>query len=337
MTPLTEADEISDIAFGFMGSKALFAALQFGIFTALAEGPKTAGELAAGSELHADRMETLLTALAGLGLVTVADGRFENSPAAQAFLVKGAKYDFGEYLRLQVGQQMYPLLDQIEGALEGSLGEEATKSYAEWFSDPEEARLYSESQHAGSIGPARQLAKALDIEGPARMLDVGGGTGAFAITLCKAFPDLTATVVDFPNVARLGRRYVEKAGLSDRIRYDDSDALEYGWPEGQDIVLMSYLFSGVPGDAHEGLIADAYKALKPGGRILIHDFVVDEGREGPKLAALWQLQHTAFTPEARSLDDGWLKAALEGAGFEAVTVRGMIPEMTMLAEGVKPA
>ncbi|GGL88307.1 SAM-dependent methyltransferase [Pseudooceanicola nanhaiensis] len=336
MTPLTEADEISDIAFGFMGSKALFAALKFGVFTKLSEGPGTAADLA-GDEIHPDRMETLLTALAGLGLVTVEDGRFSNSPAAEAFLVRGAKYDFGEYLRLQVGQQMYPLLDQIERALDGSLGAEATKSYAEWFSDPEEARLYSESQHAGSIGPARQLAKALEIEGPARLLDVGGGTGAFAITLCKAFPELTATIVDFPNVAALGRRYVEEAGLSDRIAYADGDALEKGWPGGQDIVLMSYLFSGVPGDAHHGLIADAWTALRPGGRILVHDFVVDESREGPRLAALWQLQHTAFTPEARSLDDGWLKAALEGAGFTEVGVRPMIPEMTMLAEGVKPA
>lgn len=336
MTPLTEADEISDIAFGFMGSKALFAALKFGVFTKLSEGPATAADLA-GDKIHRDRMETLLTALAGLGLVTVEDGCFSNSPAADAFLVRGAKYDFGEYLRLQVGQQMYPLLDQIEGALDGSLGAEATKSYAEWFSDPEEARLYSESQHAGSIGPARQLAKALEIEGPARLLDVGGGTGAFAITLCKAFPELTATVVDFPNVATLGRGYVEEAGLSDRIAYADGDALEKGWPGGQDIVLMSYLFSGVPGDAHHGLIADAWRALKPGGRILVHDFVVDESREGPRLAALWQLQHTAFTPEARSLDDGWLKAALGGAGFTDVSVRPMIPEMTMLAEGVKPA
>ena len=336
MTPLTEADELSDIAFGFMGSKALFAALKFGVFTKLSEGPGTAADLA-GDEIHPDRMETLLTALAGLGLVTVEDGRFSNSPAAEAFLVRGAKYDFGEYLRLQVGQQMYPLLDQIERALDGSLGAEATKSYAEWFSDPEEARLYSESQHAGSIGPARQLAKALEIEGPARLLDVGGGTGAFAITLCKAFPELTATIVDFPNVAALGRRYVEEAGLSDRIAYADGDALEKGWPGGQDIVLMSYLFSGVPGDAHHGLIADAWTALRPGGRILVHDFVVDESREGPRLAALWQLQHTAFTPEARSLDDGWLKAALEGAGFTDVGVRPMIPEMTMLAEGVKPA
>ncbi|MBR9764275.1 MAG: methyltransferase [Rhodobacteraceae bacterium] len=336
MTLLTEADDVSRIAFGFMGSKALFAALELGVFTALAEGPKTAAELAGAADVHEDRAMTLLTALAGLGLVSVEGGRFANSPAAEAFLVKGAKYDFGDYLRLQVGKQMYPLLDQIEGALKGELGEGDTGSYADWFADPAEAKLYSESQHAGSLGPARQLAKALDLSGARRMLDVGGGTAAFDIVLCGANPELSATVLEFPNVAALGRRYVGQAGLSDRITYLEGNALETAFPGGQDIVLMSYLFSGVPGEAHEALIARAFAALNPGGLLLIHDFVVEADRTGPALAALWQLQHTAFTPEARSLDAGWLQSRLEVAGFEGVEVRGMIPEMTMLAQARRP-
>ncbi|WP_420325606.1 methyltransferase family protein [Mameliella sp.] len=336
MPLLTEADEISQIAFGFMGSKALFAALELEVFTHLAKGAMTAGELAAAAEMHEDRAMTLLTALAGMGLVAVEEGRFSNAPAAEAFLVQGAKYDFSDYLRLQVGKQMYPLMEQLEGALSGEMSDEDTASYADWFSDPEEAKLYSESQHAGSLGPARQLARSLDLSGKKKMLDVGGGTAAFDITLCQKNPDLTATVLEFPNVAALGRGYVEKAGLSDRIAYLNGNALETPWPEGQDVVLMSYLFSGVPGETHAGLIAQAFKVLNPGGVVLIHDFIVKEDRTGPGLAALWQLQHTAFTPEARSLDAGWLEGALAAAGFEEVIVGTMIPEMTMLAQAKKP-
>lgn len=333
----TRADEISEIAFGFMASKALFSALHFDLFTHLNDGPKTAEELGRMAGLHTDRAETLLTALAGLGLVAVEDGKFSNSPAAESFLVKGAKYDFGDYLRRQVGQQMYGLLDQVEDALGGTMPDEATGSYAEWFSDPAEARLYSESQHAGSLGPARQLVKALELSDARRMLDVGGGTGAFAITLCKAFPELSATVVEFPNVATIGREFVEKAGLSDRIRYIEGDGLKADWPADQDVILMSYLLSGIPGETHEGLIKRAYDHLAPGGTLLIHDFIVSADRTGPKLAALWQLQHTAFTPEARSVDDAWLVESMERHGFKDASVETMIPEMTMLAKAVKPA
>lgn len=333
---LTKAEEISDIAFGFMGSKALFAALHFEIFTHLKDGPLSIDELSEKSGLHPNRCRTLMTAIAALGLVSVEDERFANSPAAEAFLVQGAKYDFGDYLRLQVDKQMYGLLDQIDDALADRLPEDATASYADWFSDPEQARLYSESQHAGSLGPARSLARDVDLSEARRLLDVGGGTGAFSITLCEAFPKLTATIVDFPNVAEIGARYVEEAGLSDRIVYRKGDALESEWPEGQDAVLMSYLFSGVPDTAHESLIARAYRHLAPGGRILIHDFVVSSDRTGPKNAALWQLQHTAFTPRARSIDDAWLVERLAANGFESVSAQPMIPGMTMLAQGVKP-
>lgn len=336
--PLTEAEQISDVAFGFMGSKALFAALHHGVFTALAEGSLTAEALGAATGLHPERARTLATALASLGLLTAeAEGdRFANSPAADAFLVRGAKHDFGDYLRLQVDRQMYRLLDQIDDALTDTLPEDATDSYATWFEDAEEARLYSASQHSGSLGPARGLAKLADLSGARRLLDVGGGTGAFAITLCKAYPGLSATIVDFPNVAAVGRGYVRRAGLEDRIRYVEGNALETEWPKPVDALLMSYLFSGVPGDAHEGLIARAFEHLAPGGRFMVHDFVVAADRTGPKLAALWQLQHTAFTPTARSLDDAWLAEALSAAGFADVSVRPMIPGMTMLAMGVKP-
>ncbi|WP_335949110.1 methyltransferase [Salipiger bermudensis] len=336
MGPVTDADEISRIAFGFMGSQALFTALDHGLFTVLAEGALDAEALADRTGLHRDRAETLLTALAGLGLVTVSDGRFANSPAAEAFLVKGAKYDFGDYLRLQVGKQMYGLMGQLGDAVSGTLGEGATASYEQWFSDPEQARLYSESQHAGSLGPARQLAKRIDLSGARQLLDVGGGTGAFAITLCKAFPELSVTIVDFPNVAALGRRHVAEAGLSDRIVYVEGNALETDWPGGQDVVLMSYLFSGVPGSSHEGLLRAAHDRLGLGGRLLIHDFVVHADRSGPPLAALWQLQHTAFTPEARSVDAEGLARDLRAAGFAEVTVSEMIPQMTMLAEARRP-
>ncbi|MGB0571859.1 MAG: hypothetical protein ACPGQM_07265 [Alphaproteobacteria bacterium] len=78
-------------------------------------------------------MQTLLTALASLRLMDVNDGTYSNSPAAEAFLVNGAKYDFGDYLRMQVDRQMYGLMDQIEFALSDDMPEDATASYDDWF------------------------------------------------------------------------------------------------------------------------------------------------------------------------------------------------------------
>lgn len=335
--PLESAEQISDIAFGFMGSKALFSALHVDLFSELANGARTAEDIADRTGLDADRATTLLTALTTLGLVVRRGETYENAPAADAFLVKGRKYDFGDYLRFQIDKQMYPFLTQLEGALTGELEPDQVSSYADWFSDPEEARLYSESQHSGSLGPGRSLARMIDLAKARTMLDVGGGTGAFSISLCKSYPQLTSTVLDFPNVVEVGRDFVEREGLSERIAFEGGNALESAWPKDRDVILMSYLLSGVPGEAIPGLVRGAMEHLAPGGHFIVHDFMVADDRTGPKLAALWQLQHVAFNPQARSVTSGWVRALMEAAGFKAIEVREMIPGMTMMVHGVKPS
>lgn len=336
MKLLESAEDVSDVAFGFMASKALFSALHLNLFTILEDGTKTADEAAVEMEIHPDRATTLLTALTTLGLVGRDDGVYANSPAAQAFLVKGAKYDFGDYLRLQIDQQMYGLLDQVEEAMTGTLPDDAIASYSDWMSDPEAARLYSESQHSGSLGPARTLDRMLDLSESRTLLDVGGGTGAFAITLTASNPKLKATVIDFPNVAVLGETYVAEAGLSDQVDFVHGDLLCTEWPKGQDILLMSYILSSVPGDRIPELIDRALAALNPGGRFIIHDFMVEPNREGPKLAALWQFQHTAFNPEAKSVSTDWVAAQMDEAGFAAIEGQEMIPGMTSISMGLRP-
>lgn len=337
MPLLTTAEEVSDVAFGFMASKALFTAIHFNLFSHLDKSRMTAQQAAAKMGIHEDRATTLMTALTTVGLLGRDGDTYFNAPAAEAFLVSGAKYDFSDYLSQQVDRQMYGLLDQVEDAMADKLPDDAIGSYAQWMSDPEQARIYSESQHAGSLGPARTLARSLDLAEADQMLDVGGGTGAYAITLCKENPNLNATVIDFPNVADLGRQYVAEAGLDDRVNYVAGDLLDTEWPDGQDIVLMSYIFSSVPGERIAGLVDHAASVLKPGGRLIVHDFMVEPDRSGPKLAALWQFQHTAFNPHARSVSTDWAAETISEAGFSKTEVKPMIPGMTSVISAVREA
>lgn len=334
--PVTEAEQISNIAFGFMASKALFVALHVGVFTRLAEGPKTAADLATECDVLENRMTTLLTALNSIGLLVREGNTFRNSPGAQAFLVKGARYDFGDYLRFQIDRQMFPFMQGLEAVVRDDIAPDQIDSYAKWMADPEEARLYSESQHAGSVGPARTLARIADLSDVDSLLDVAGGTGAFAIELCRIYPKLKVTILDFPNVVDLGRKYVAEAGLEDRISFLPGNALETEWPEGQDALIMSYLFNGVPGEAIPELARHAWRVLNPGGQYIVHDFMVEDDRSGPTLAALWQLQHMAFTPAAKSITPLWVSGVMEGAGFGDIRVEELIPAMTKVVLSRKP-
>ena len=328
--PVETAEDVSRLAFGFMASKALFAGLHADVFTRLADGPKTAPALAELAGVPVNRVTILMTALSAVGLVERDGEAYANAPGAALFLARGARHDFGDYLRYQIDRQMYPFLTQLNDALDGSLDPDAVDSYQHWMSDPEQAAIYSEAQHAGSLGPGRTLARMVDLSGCRSLLDVGGGTGAMSIRLLEAFPDLVSTIVDFPNVAEIGWRFVAEAGMVDRVRYIPSNALTAEWPTECDAVLMSYLFSGVPGAEAARLVRRAHDCLAPGGHFMVHDFMVGDDGSGPPMAALWQLQHMAFTPEARSLTPGWLRARMEEAGFAGITEEELVPGMTRL-------
>ena len=331
------AEDVSLIAFGFMASKALFAALHIDVFTHLAEGAKSCAEISEVTNVPENRIITLMTALGSVGLVARDGERYANSPGAEGFLSRASKYDFGDYLRYQIDQQMYPFLGQLNEVLDGTLGPDAVDSYQHWMSDPMEAALYSNAQHSGSLGPGGTIARLVDLVGARTLLDVGGGTGAMTIRLLEANPDLQSTIIDFPNVAEIGEGFIADAGLSDRVRYIASNALDAEWPTGQDVILMSYLFSGVAAQEVPRLLQGAFDCLSPGGRLLVHNFMVDDDRTGPPMASLWQLQHMAFMPDVHALTPGWLMGRMEQVGFTDIQNEKTIPGLTRLIHARKAA
>lgn len=325
---------ISRIAYGFMGSKALFGALHLDLFTRLSGQGSTSAELAVTIGVPEHRLATLLSALAGLRLVERDGEAWRCSKAAEQYLVTGARHDFGDYYRYQIDGLVYPALQHLKAGLLGE-GELAPGLAASGMADAAAAAAYSLSQHAGSLGPAALLARRVDLTGRRHLLDVAGGTGAFAITLCRAYPELRVTIVDFPNVVAVGREYIERAQLADRIEYLAADARSTPWPQA-DVVLMSYLLSAVPGADIPRLLGRAREALTPGGLLLVHDFMLDDDRCGPDLAALWFLQYLAESVDNVSFSGADLTAELEALGLEDVQVTPLVEDITKLVQATRP-
>ena len=331
MHPISDVREISNIAYGFIASKVLFAALNAKLFDLLADGPRPLHDLERETGICGNRLETLLTACVSLGLIERSADGFLNAPASQQYLVSTSPLYFGDYFRFQIDHQLYPLLLNLDKALRG----EAPASIYDLMDDPEEANYFTRAQHVGSLGPAAVVKKLVDLAGATRLLDVAGGSGAFSITLCRRFPQLHATLLDFENVTRVAERYISEAGLSDRIDLLSGDAFQTKWPGNQDAVLLSYLLSAVGGDAIPRLVQFSYDALRSGGKLLIHDFFVDDDRSGPKGAALWFVSFL-FNPAAVSFTPGGISGVIEASGFQNVEIHDVIPGLTRLVVARKP-
>jgi hypothetical protein len=334
--PINEVQEISAITYGFMASKALFAALEFDLFTHIARGADSIDALVEATRIAKNRLRTLLTVLKSLGLVSEAGGRFANAPATSRYLVAGAPGDFRDYVRFVNGAFGYESFRHLDVALRGG------RVFADrGFYDGliYEAGIggerFSSAQHSGSLGPARLMAKLVNLEGRHKLLDVGGGSGAYSLAFCAANPRLSATILDFAQTIDTARRYAREAGFGDRISHLAGNAITTDWPSGHDVILMSYVWSAVGEDDIVVLARRAVSALPTGGLVLIHDFMVDDAHEGPPFAAWYLLGSIIDNPTAVCLTPAYVERALRDAGLEVVRTELMLPGITMLTQAKK--
>ena len=332
--PLRDRGQLSAIAYGFMASKALFAALSADLFSQVEAGRRTAAELTASTGIPANRMRTLLHALAGLGLLVPDGAGYTNAPACRRYLVRGAPDDFGDYFRLQVAGQIYPALVHLEAGLAGSGS--AFDTLGGLLAEPAQARRFIEAQHVGSAAAARVLADRLDLADARALLDVGGGSGAFSIAMCARHPRLRATVLDFPTVIDIARQFRSATPAGERIELLAGDAVRIDWPPGQDVVLLSYLLSALGADEIRIVLGKAWHSLRPGGLLVVHDFMLDDDRPGPALAALWFLQYLAYRADAVSFSARELADRLRAHGFAAPSTQPLIPDITKVVSSRKP-
>src|SRR6266536_3066857 len=178
---LIDVRAISRIAYAFMGSKALFAALDFSLFDYLSGQPKSLESLAEQTGIAPNRLATLMAVLRSLGLVAAdAEGRFANAPATEKYLVRGSDTFFGDYYRLQIDKLVYRNFLRLTDGLRVHPPE----LIRDMLADPEQAAIFTDAQHQGSMGPAVLLSRSVDLSGRRSLLDVAGGSGVFSIVLC---------------------------------------------------------------------------------------------------------------------------------------------------------
>ena len=320
---------VSSVAYGFMGSQALFAALEIGLFTELAAGPASLDELAARLGSEARVLLALLEACVATELLARDGDRYRNRPAADRYLVRHARGYVGDYYLRQIATTLYP---QVPVARAVVRGEAESGTYAGFLDNPVRVEEFIRGQHAGSAGPAYLLAKTQDLAGFTCLLDLGGGSGAFSIEIVRRH-GLSAIVVDHPSVVAVARTIVEEAGLGTKIRCVPGDVVAGSWPPGADLILLSYVVSSYGPETLRELLARAHAYLPRAGGLIIHDFALHGDRPGPRNAALWYFTNLAVSATTHPHTVEGITRAMTGAGFVGVTAQPHVPGITFAFTG----
>jgi len=159
----------------------------------------------------------------------------------------------------------------------------------------------------------------LDLGRVTRMLDVGGGSGVYAMACVRARPGLEAVVFDLPAILPLTRRYVDEAGLADRVRLVGGDLTADDLGRDFDLVLISSIVHSFPPEENRRLIAKAARALRSGGQVVVRDFLMDEGRTGPLSSALFALNMLVGTEAGDTYTESEIRGWMEEEGLSALT------------------
>jgi (2Fe-2S) ferredoxin/predicted O-methyltransferase YrrM len=295
-------DELAQSIRGFQESRVILTALELDLFTAI-QGGATAAQAAATAGTEARATEMLLNALASLELVRKDGAVFHNAPVAARFLAAESP-DSARMAMLHTAQLWHRWSGLTECVRTGTAAPDER--------DAEGTEAFIAAMHNNARLRAAQLAQAL-AAGASRMLDVGGGSGAYAIAFARANPGLRAEVFDQPAVLAIAGRHIREAGLEERIstRVGDLRTDEFGG--GYDLVLISAICHMLGEEENRDLLARAFRAVVEGGRVAIQDFLLRADKTGPRAGALFSLNMLVNTRGGASYSEeeytGWLREA----------------------------
>jgi ubiquinone/menaquinone biosynthesis C-methylase UbiE len=301
--------DLMDIVAGYWSARAVLTGHEIGLFTALGTEALAAEELAQRVACPPRAVELLANALVALGLLTKSEGRFANGAFADAHLVRGKPAELCGYLdhHLMLYRRWADLTETVRAGggkpFDGEM-------------PPESLRAFIMAMHASSSHWGTKLLPHLDLTGVKRIIDIGGGSGDYAYAMLKVLTEATAVIFDRPDVLPIARECAELAGVSDRVDTLGGSYWENELGEGFDLAIVSNILHSTGPDGCVTILSKAFRCLAPGGRAVVHDFILSEDATSPPWAALFSLNMLSAGNDGRSYTAGEISEFLRQAGFE---------------------
>ena len=292
---------------------------EIGLFSILDQKPASAEQVSERLELGPRATEALLGILVSLGFLRQHHGRFHLTDVSRNYLLPEGPYYWGGMLRFirTVPVSHSTLMEALKK--ERPLAYEGEDMWESHQVDPEQAGMFTEAMHSHSFPAAMGMARNGDFAGVRRFLDVAGGSGCFCIALALRYPEMRFTVAELDVVCKLAERYASRFGLQERIDTVAIDMFRDPLPSGYDAVFFSEIFHDWGRDRCLHLARSSFEALPPGGRIYLHEILLDDTKDGPLHASSFSVAMMFFT-QGKQYSFGELRDILEEAGFVDVGV-----------------
>ncbi|HZP43370.1 MAG TPA: methyltransferase [Candidatus Binatia bacterium] len=316
---------VFDLLTGYQRTATIKAAIELDVFTAIGEGADTVEALAARCAAAPRGVRSLANSLTALGLLEKSGDRYRLGATAAAFLDRRSPTYAGSAVHF-IGS---PMIAAAFATLTDAVRNGGTAIPDDGTLAPEHPAWVEFARHMAPLAgmTAQALAAVLEADrAPAwNVLDVAAGHGLFGITIAEQNRRTTVTALDWPNVLEVAKEFARARGVADRFRTLPGSAFDVDPGTGYDLVLLTNFLHHFDPPTCETLLGRMHRALAPGGRVAIVEFVPNEDRVSPREAATFSLVMLASTPAGDVYTFGEYEQMLRAAGFSDARLHALDP------------
>jgi len=305
-------EDFRETVIAFQKSRIILTAMELGIFTVIGNGRKTSKEVAQKLGTNERATERLMNALCVLNLLDKKYGEFSNTPFSLKYLVEGG-IDYLAGLK-HTAHLWHTWSNLTEAVRKGrAVGIPAIQQRgSEWL------KAFIAAMHDRAKNIAAHVVSLIDLKNVKTVLDVGGGSGAYAMAFVKANPKIKAAIFDLPEVIPITRNYINKEGLSSKIQLISGDYNKDNLPKGFDLIFLSSIIHSNSPEVNQKLINKCVSCLNLNGQLVIQDFIVDESRISPPQAVIFALNMLVATEAGDTYTEAEVKNWIKKAGISNI-------------------
>jgi SAM-dependent methyltransferase len=302
----------------YQRTAAIRAAVELDVFSAIGNGTRSAQEIAATCKASPRGTRVLCDYLTIRGFLTKTDERYALTPDSAMFLTRGSPAYLGGLVEFLNAPEIVNNFDSLtetirKGTISASQNTVADENPV-W-------ETFARAMVPMMMPAAQEIAGILGVStaGPLRVLDIAAGHGMFGIVIAQQNSQAEVVAVDWQGVLRAATENAQKLGVGGRHRTLPGDAFKVDFGDGFDLALLTNFLHHFDAATCAALLAKVARALKPGGRVAILEFVPNDDRVTPPLPASFALQMLAGTPAGDAFTLRELTGMLNAAGFAQVT------------------
>ena len=285
MTASNDPSRIMEVGFGFWGSRVLLTAVELEVFTILGDKAMTGGELGKTIGLHPRGIWDFLDTLVALGFLdrdgNGRAGKYRNTAETAIFLDKSKPSYIGGILEMASARLFRYWADLGVALKTGKPQNEIKHSqkpmFEELYRDLPRLEQFMGAMRGISIGNFSALAEKVDFSSYKTLCDVGGATGLLSTLVAEKYPHLQCISFDLPPVEPIAKKYIEKAGLTGRVKTASGDFFKNPLPKA-DVITMGLILHDWNLENKMHLIRAAYDALPENGALIAIENIIDDDR-----------------------------------------------------------